>query len=85
MRLNPSAPYRGPMCLAVPARVLAIEGPIAVLDSRGTIVRADASMVPIHIGDYVLVQSGLVTQILDPAEAQEQLELLREVFSAAEP
>ena len=71
------------MCLAVPARVVRVEGPIAVLESRGTIVRADATLVSIRPGDYVLVQAGLVTQVLDPAEAEEQLRLLDEVFPAS--
>jgi len=73
------------MCLAVPARVVGIEGPIAVLDSRGSIVRADASLVSIRVGDFVLVQAGLVTQVLDPAEAEEQLKLLAEVFPSPGP
>jgi len=73
------------MCLAVPARVVALDGSVAVLESRGAIVRADASLVALNVGDYVLVQAGLVTQVLDPREAEDQLRLLADVFPESAP
>jgi hydrogenase assembly chaperone HypC/HupF len=67
------------MCLGIPARVLSIEGARATLDLRGRTVVADASMVAVAPGDYVLAYAGLITQVLSPAEAEETLRLLAQV------
>lgn len=69
------------MCLAIPGRVLSVEGSSATLDIRGTHVLADASMVDVRPGDYVVVYAGLIVQTLDPADAEERLGVL----GAAQP
>ena len=64
------------MCLAIPARVLSVDGSHAILDVRGREVRADASLVAVNPGDYVLVSAGLIVQLMEAEEARERLELL---------
>lgn len=66
------------MCLGIPARVLSVDGTRAVLDLRGREVAADASMVSVAPGDYVVSYAGLIVQVLSPEEAQETLRLLEE-------
>lgn len=66
------------MCLGIPAKVLSVEGTRAVLDLRGREVPADASMVTVSPGDYVVSYAGLIVQVLSPEEAQETLRLLDE-------
>ncbi len=66
------------MCLGIPARVVAVDGDRATLDLRGREVVADARMVSVSPGDYVVSYAGLIVQVLDPVEAQETLRLLEQ-------
>lgn len=67
------------MCLGIPARVLSVDGTQATLDLRGRTVVADASLLPVSPGDYVLSYAGLIVQILTPEEAEKTLRLVAEV------
>lgn len=64
------------MCLGIPSRVLSVEGTTARVDVRGRVAVADARMVPVRVGDYVLVYAGLITEVLDPRDAEERLRAL---------
>ncbi len=66
------------MCLGIPARVLSVEGNRARLDLRGREVIADASMVSVAPGDYVVSYAGLIVQVLGAEDARETLRLLEE-------
>ena len=61
------------MCLAVPGKVIKIEGRKATVqypgESRFALVGDD----PVKVGDFVLVQMGIVIQILTPEEAREAI------------
>lgn len=73
------------MCLAVPARVMAINGDEAVLDYGGVKRKANISMLSdINVGDYVLVHVGYAISKLDEEEALETLKLWDEIIKAAE-
>jgi hydrogenase expression/formation protein HypC len=75
------------MCLALPMRIIAVEGPLATIASPGLEQRASLMLVPeAQVGDYVLVHAGFAISVLDEAEANETLELLREIidFGAAD-
>ena len=72
------------MCLAIPGRVLRVDGSIATLDVRGRQVQADASMVSVKPGDFVVVYAGLIVQMLEEDEAQERLRLLAGVNAKAD-
>lgn len=64
------------MCLGIPARVVSVEGTRATLDLRGREVVADASMVHVVPGDYVVNYAGLIVQVLSREEALETLRML---------
>jgi len=64
------------MCLAIPGKVIRLEGSVATLDLRGQTVTADASLVSVRPGDFVLVYSGLIVQTLEEEDALERLRLL---------
>lgn len=64
------------MCLSVPAKVLEVRDGRAVVESRGWRREVDASLVAPAVGDYVLVQMGVVLEIMDPKDAREALEVL---------
>jgi len=74
------------MCLAIPARVLSVEGNVATVDLAGTRARArlDALGEEVRVGDWLLIHTGFAIRRLDPEDAQETLRLFEELFSAAE-
>jgi len=68
------------MCVAVPARVVRIEGGTATVELAG--VRRDVSLQLLDhtaVGDYVIVHAGFAIQKLDEQEALVTLDLLRQV------
>jgi hydrogenase expression/formation protein HypC len=68
------------MCLAVPARVTAIEGSTAIVDVLGNTTTADISLLEnVNLGDYVLVHVGFAIQKYDEEEARITLDLLKEL------
>ncbi len=72
------------MCLAVPGLVESVEGRTAVVDFGGVKREAVIDLMEpgtVNPGTYVLVHTGFVIQILDKKDAEETLELWREVLS----
>lgn len=73
------------MCLAVPARIMSIDGEEAVLDYGGVKRKANISMLnDVKVGDYVLVHVGYAISKMDEEEALETLKLWDEMLKAAE-
>ena len=70
------------MCLALPMRIIALDGSRATIAVEGLEQECSVMLVPgAGVGDYVLVHAGFAISILDEAEAQETYELLREIAS----
>lgn len=74
------------MCLAIPSKIVRIEGDMAIIDVDGT--QREASMLLLEdarVGDYVIVHAGFALHKIDEAAALETLALLREAadFSAS--
>lgn len=69
------------MCLAVPGKLLSIEADgSAVVDMLGARREVSLRLVPnAQIGDYVLVHAGFGIQVIDPAEAEETIRIVREL------
>ena len=68
------------MCLAVPTRVISINGQLAQVDIGGVGARISIALTPsVRVGDYVLVHTGFAIEVLDEAEAMETLRLLQEL------
>jgi len=68
------------MCLAIPAKVVEIEGNMATIEVGGISRQASLMLVPeAEIGDYVLVHAGFAIQRLDEEEALETLRLLAQL------
>jgi hydrogenase expression/formation protein HypC len=73
------------LCLAVPARVVKIEGEWAEVDIGG--IRREASLAlvadrGIVIGDYVLVHTGYAITKVDEEEAMSILDAWKQVIAA---
>ena len=69
------------MCLAVPAKVLEIRGDKAVLDVLGDKTKAETKLLKPKPGDYVLVQFGAVTEIIDKKAAEDSLKVWKTIIS----
>ncbi|MCU0798565.1 MAG: HypC/HybG/HupF family hydrogenase formation chaperone [Candidatus Thermoplasmatota archaeon] len=69
------------MCLAIPGRVLSIDGDRkALVDFGGTRRLADITFVNAKVGDYVIVHAGFALQVLDEDAARETLDLWKEAL-----
>ena len=68
------------MCLAVPVRVLQIDGLKALVELGGLARQASIMLVPdTQVGDYVLLHAGFAIQKLNEEEAEETLRLFSEI------
>ncbi len=68
------------MCIAVPGKIISLEGDFAEVDILGNRVRVFVRLVPgVIVGDYVMVHAGYALQRVDEAEAQITLDLLKEM------
>ncbi len=73
------------MCLAIPSRVISINGDMAVIDVDG--VRRQASLLLLEnpqVGDWVIVHAGFAINKIDEIAARESLALLRATAAAVE-
>lgn len=73
------------MCLAIPGRIVAIEeseadGRVARVDYGIAVKSAKLLFLPeARVGDYVIVQAGFASTLLEEAEALEALEYARQI------
>ena len=67
------------MCVALPGKVIEVYETDALVDFSGNRVRAIAGLVPIAVGDYVLVHAGCILQKLSVGEAQDMIKLFEEL------
>ncbi len=85
---KPSSPItdeRKTMCLAVPVKVVSIEGSEAEVEIGGVKRRVSIMLTPeVKVGDYVLLHTGYAINVINEAEAQETLKILEEMASLDE-
>jgi hydrogenase expression/formation protein HypC len=73
------------MCLAIPTRIMDIEGNMATAELGGVSRQVSLALTPeAQVGDYVIVHTGFALSVLDEEEAQETLEILRAMEEMAE-
>jgi hydrogenase expression/formation protein HypC len=66
------------MCLAIPMRLIEIEGTIAVAEVDGVTRQVRLDLLPeATLGDYVLIHAGLAIARVDAEHAEETLALIR--------
>lgn len=74
------------MCLAIPAQVISVEGNTAIVDFGGVKRPVSIALLEnLKPGDYVIVHTGYAIQKMDQKEAEESLELWREVLAGDQP
>lgn len=77
------------MCLAVPGKIVSIEGEdlarVARVSIGGIVKEASLVYVPeAKVGDYVLVHVGIALSVVDEAEALRTFEYLKQMGELAE-
>jgi len=69
------------MCLAIPAKVLKVQGDIAKVDfGQGVARDVNVTLVEARVGEYVLVHAGYAIQVIDKEAAEETLRLWEEIL-----
>ena len=70
------------MCLAIPARVVSIQGDKAKVDfGQGVVKDVNVTLVETKVGGYVLVHAGYAIQTVDKKEALKTINLWKEILS----
>ena len=68
------------MCLAIPAKIVSIDGTTAEADIGGLKRKISVWLTPdVKVDDYVLLHTGYAINVIDDEEAQETLKLLAEM------
>jgi len=68
------------MCLAVPMKIESLEGNKGVASFAGAQYNIRLDLIETaEIGDYVMVHAGMALDRMDEREAEETLQLLREI------
>lgn len=67
------------MCLSIPAKVISIEGEMALVSVGGAEYNASIQMLDeVNVGDYILLHTGFAIQKIDKEEAEETLKTFLE-------
>ena len=74
------------MCLAIPAKIVAINGMMATASMMDVKKEISLMMVDnIQVGDYVLVHVGYALQKIDEEEANKTMEILLQLEQDNQP
>lgn len=73
------------MCLAVPLKILSVDGRQAVGEAGGLTQKLRVDFIPdIRPGDYVMVHAGFAIEKLTEQQAKENLTCIQEAVDALE-
>ena len=67
------------MCVAVPGKIIEINGDKAKVDIMNNICEVNIRLVSVTIGDYVLIHAGCVIDVLKKEVAEEILLMFSEL------
>lgn len=71
------------MCLAIPAKIISVDGTTAHCEMSGVTKDVDISLTPqAKAGDWVIVHVGFALQVIDPEKAAETLAAMQAVADA---
>lgn len=73
------------MCLAVPVKIVSIDGESAETEIAGVRRVVSIALTPqAKVGDHVLLHTGYAITVIDEAEAHETLRILQEMANTSE-
>lgn len=67
------------MCVAVPGKIVEINGDMAKVNIMNNITWANIKLVSAKVGDYVLIHAGCVMEVMKKDAAEEILEVFAEL------
>ena len=68
------------MCLAIPARIIELDGDKAVVDAMGNRFKARTTLLPeAKLGDLVLIHAGFAISLVDEEEGKKTWQLISEI------
>ncbi len=68
------------MCLAIPGKVISIQGTEGTVDFGGVIQKVRIDLIQdLEVGDYVIVHTGFAIEKLEEEDALETLRLWKEL------
>jgi hydrogenase expression/formation protein HypC len=70
------------MCVALPGRIISLEGNNGMVDFNGNTARVNLGLVKAEVGDYVLVHAGCALEVMRRDLAEDLLSLFAEVENA---
>lgn len=70
------------MCLAIPSKIIYIDGFKATVDVYGARRDINLMLMPedVDIGDYVLVHAGFALQKVDQEAAEESIKIIKDIL-----
>ena len=68
------------MCLAIPGKIIAINGDVGDVDFGGVTKQTNISMVEANVGDWVVIHAGFAIEVMDEEDAQETIRLWNDVL-----
>ena len=72
------------MCLAIPSKIVNIQGDVGTIDLEGVTRTINMALLEnVRVGDYVLVHAGFAISVIDEAEAAQSLDLICELAEAS--
>ncbi len=74
------------MCLAIPAQVKTVDdNNLAIVDILGVTREVALDLTPqAKVGDYVLVHAGFAIEVVNEEDAQQTLDLIRQIPELAD-
>lgn len=59
------------MCVAIPGKIIELNGKMGKVDFNGNIIEVNVSLVDVEVGSYVLVHAGYAVEIVKREQAEE--------------
>ena len=66
------------MCVALPGRIVSIDGDTAKVDFSGNTVNVNIGIIDAKVDQYVLVHAGVAIEVMDKEKAQDIIDLFAE-------
>ena len=70
------------MCIAIPGKIISVEGQHAKVDFSGNVVNVNVGLIEPKVGQYVLVHAGCAIEVMEQDKADEILSLFAEIEEA---
>lgn len=62
------------MCLAIPGKVKSIDGQVAIVEYPKEERKVMVGGTDVNVGDFVMVQMGIIIKVLSPEQAEVSLD-----------